>query len=87
MLLILYEDGDPEDQKPKEEIEVVDVGTEDGGDSRSAASREALQSKESVGIKKLEKNNLPSFPSGIDETSESWPKDPVTGKALLQFNL
>lgn len=47
MLGIVYENGDPEDgEEPEEEIEVVDIGTEDGGDSRSAASREALQSKE-----------------------------------------
>lgn len=46
MLGIVYEDGDPEDEEPEEEIEVADVVAEDGGDSRSAASREALQSKE-----------------------------------------
>lgn len=39
-----------------------------------------------MGIKKREKNNLPSYPSGIDETSESWPKDPATGKDLLRFH-
>ncbi|KAG0700543.1 hypothetical protein DFH29DRAFT_1001049 [Suillus ampliporus] len=73
-------------EEPEEEIEVVDVGAGDGGDSRSAASREALQSKEFrdlhnsafkilMGIKKLEKNNLPSFPCGK-------PDDDINTQAL-----
>ncbi|KAG2346336.1 hypothetical protein BDR05DRAFT_945914 [Suillus weaverae] len=87
MLGIVYEDGDPEEEEPEEEIEVVDVGAEDGGDSCSAASREALQSKEFrdlhnsafkilMGIKKLEK------PTCLHIPLRGKPDDDINTQAL-----